>query len=117
MIVNELIEIIRDEELNYYACIQIGHPNIGKPLVLSYEGGAEIEGIFYDGESGTWKRYRIHERGTTVWKDGDYSETEACQDLLDYMRTQKRRRLETKNHWGRIEGKMHLSANIMPPIE
>ena len=106
MTVNELIKIIRDEDLIYYACIRIGRPKT-PPLVSSYAGGAEVKGFFCD-EDGMWREYNIQERGTIELSDKEFTEDAVCQNLLKYMRQEKKKRLEKKS------GKMHLIINIIP---
>jgi hypothetical protein len=88
MNVEELLKIIKKEKLDRYYAYMIGHPD-GKPIAFKEIIGTDTEGIYCD-ENEIWRFYRISERGGISYAMvGEYTESEACEELLRRMRLMK----------------------------
>ena len=91
--VPELIKIIKKKKLYRRACFHIGVYDKGKGDYTSEsyrviagisEIASDSEGIYRD-EHGVWEYFERDERGGEEWRAENYTESEACQELLKYM--------------------------------
>jgi len=94
----ELIQTIKDEKLYDYYPFSIGHPyapgNIGIEAM-----GSCCEGIYED-ENGNWRAFDQNDRGGITEYPNKYTEAEACQYLLEFLRHHKRTYPKHKIQWG-----------------
>ena len=93
MTVPELIKIIKKKRLYRGACFEIAvdDPARGdysseswRVIAGVYQPASEAEGIFRE-KNGVWKYFLQGERGGTTFFPENYTESEACQKLLEYM--------------------------------
>ena len=93
MTVQELITIIKKKRLYRRACFQIAVYDKGRGDYSSENyrviaGASRIasdsEGIYRE-ETGVWKYFEKTERGERTFFPKDYTESEACQKLLEFM--------------------------------
>lgn len=90
MTVNELIDIIKKEKLYEYQCFKIGSPeNTENSIWTSADGfGYNTYGIVQE-SSIIWKSYTIDERNNTIYMNQNFTESTACENLLNDMRSRK----------------------------
>jgi hypothetical protein len=93
MVIPELISIIKKKRLYKGACFEIAVDDPGKGDYASESWrviagvsqiASESEGIYRE-NTGTWKYFRESDRGEKIFFPENYSESEACQKLLEYM--------------------------------
>ncbi len=95
MNIQEMLSIIKTENLYEYAAFQVGPPN-GMENVGVWAPLVDSEGIFQD-TAGEWKMYREDERGAIQYATVHLAnEEDACNHLLLALRTHKAYSIEYK---------------------
>jgi len=106
----ELVQIIKDEKLYEHYAFRIGHPS-SPSEIGTYVLSSCCQGIYQDAK-GIWRTFEETDRGGVYESPREYTEEEACLDLLELLRYYKRSRPNNKVAYNLVNRELWWDAPL-----